>query len=92
MTRATIDITVSPKSSRSTITIDENNSIKVYLNAPPAEGKANKECILLFSKKLRLAKSNITIEKGEKGRNKKILIKGLSFDEVMEKLKNKDNK
>jgi len=78
---AIIDITVQPKSSRSIIKC-EGTTIKVYLNSPPVEGKANNECILLFSKALGMPKSRIEISKGEKGKKKRIVINGLSTEEV----------
>lgn len=84
--KSIFDITVSPKSSRSRITIDSSNHIKVYLNAPPVDGKANSELISLFSKKLRIPKSDITILSGEKGRKKRIAIEGLSLESIMDKL------
>lgn len=87
--RALFDITVSPKSSRSEAIIDSMGKIKVYLNSPPVDGKANRECIEILSKKLKTAKSNITIEKGELGRNKRIAVSGLSLEEVMQKIKGK---
>jgi len=80
-----LDIVVQPKSSRSRITINET-IIKVYLNAPPVDGKANEECIALFSKALRIPKSAIGIDKGEKGRKKRLLISGLTYEEIIEKL------
>ncbi len=86
-TKAVFDIRVQPKSSRSGIVVDESDDIKVYLNSPPAEGRANKECIQLFSKKLKTAKSKISIEKGEKGRNKRISVQGMSPVEVMKMLR-----
>ena len=82
-----LEITVSPKSSQSKITIDENNNIKVYLHSPPVDGKANVECIQLFSKKLNIAKSKISIIKGTKGKRKKLTIDGLTLDEIMGMLK-----
>ena len=82
-----LEITVSPKSSQSKITIDENNNIKVYLHSPPVDGKANAECIQLFSKKLNIAKSKINIIKGTKGKRKKLEINGLTYDEVIRLLK-----
>jgi hypothetical protein len=85
---AVIDITVTPKSSKSVITVDENNRIKVYLNSPPADGRANEECVALFSKKLKVPKSNIIIDKGVKGRTKRIIIQNKNFDDVMSVLKN----
>ena len=83
-----LDITVIPKSSRCEIKTDSSGNIKVYLNSPPVDGKANIECIHLLSAKLKTAKSNITIEKGEHGRKKRISIIGMSVEEVMERLKN----
>lgn len=85
--KAVFDITVSPKSSRSEVTIDASGKIKVYLNSPPVDGKANAECINILSKKLKTAKSNISIEKGDHGRNKRISVSGMDVDEVMDKIK-----
>jgi len=85
--RAVFDITVSPKSSRSEIIIDASGKIKVYLNSPPVDGKANTECINMLSKKLKTAKSNIEIEKGDHGKNKRISVTGMTLAEVMVKLK-----
>jgi len=81
-----IDITVSPKSSKSLIKINEDKSIKVYLNSPPVDGKANAECIKLFSKKLKIAKSNIKIIKGDKGKHKTIQFYGITRDEFYSKI------
>lgn len=81
--KTVLEINVQPKSSKSMIKADETGAIKVYLNSPPADGKANAECIQLFSKKLKIAKSLITIDKGEKGRKKRLLIKGLTKEEIM---------
>ena len=85
--KALFDITVTPKSSRSEIVADNAGSIKVYLNSPPVDGKANTECINILSKKLKTAKSNISIEKGDHGRKKRIAVSGLSIEEVMSRLR-----
>jgi len=85
--KAIFDITVSPKSSRSEATIDTSGKIKVYLNSPPVDGKANAECINILSKKLKTAKSNISIEKGDYGKNKRIFVRGMDLSEVIEKIK-----
>jgi uncharacterized protein (TIGR00251 family) len=78
-----LDIRVIPRSSRQRIIVDADGNVRVYLNSPPAEGRANSECIALFSKKLGIAKSRISIERGERGRRKRILIRGLSPEVVL---------
>jgi uncharacterized protein (TIGR00251 family) len=82
-----IDITVSPKSSRSMITIGAQDQIKVYLNAPPADGKANAELLSLLSKRLKIPKSNMEIISGEKGKKKRLAVYGLSIIEITDLLK-----
>lgn len=85
--RALFDITVTPKSSRSDVVVDSEGAVKVYLNSPPVDGKANAECINILSKKLKTAKSNISIERGDHGRKKRIAVSGLSIEEVMDRLR-----
>jgi uncharacterized protein (TIGR00251 family) len=52
MEHAVIEITVSPKSSQSNIVVKDEETIKIYLNSPPVDGKANAELNKLLSKKL----------------------------------------
>lgn len=84
---AQFEIRVTPKSSRRSVTVDDGGRVKVALNSPPAEGKANAECIELLSKKLGIAKSYISILRGEKGRNKTICVRGMTLEAVMEKIR-----
>lgn len=86
-TKAVFDIMVTPKSSRSEVKVADEGLIKVYLNSPPVDGKANSECISLIAKKLKIAKSNISIDKGDHGRKKRISVSGLSIDEVMKRFR-----
>jgi uncharacterized protein (TIGR00251 family) len=78
---AVIDISVQPKSSRSLITLDAAGNVKVYLNSPPVDGKANEECIKLFSQMLKVAKGRVSIDKGEKGKKKRVVIEGISRED-----------
>lgn len=52
----------------------ENQGLKVYLTAPPVEGKANKLLIEILAKYFNCRKSNLKIIRGEKSRNKHIQI------------------
>ena len=91
MQNQTIQISVSviPRSSKSKIVCDENGELKLYLNSPPVDGKANSECIKLLSEKLSIAKSKIKLHKGEKSRKKIFLIEGYTFEKLFECLNNK---
>ena len=80
----TINIRVIPKSSRNEIIKEEGGLYKVKVTSPPVDGKANKAVISLLSKKIRVSKGNIEIISGEKSRDKKIRIHGISEDEFSE--------
>ncbi len=77
----TLEVKVVPQSSRSEITRD-NEVIKVFLNSPPADGKANKECIKLLSKFFHVPKSSIMLIKGEKNRTKVFSFSGINSERI----------
>ncbi len=58
-----VRIRIVPNSSSNNIVL-ENEVIKIKVTAQPIENKANKALIDLLSKKLKTAKSNIQIIKG----------------------------
>ena len=72
-----------PNSSKNEIIYD-NEILKIKITAQPVENKANKALIEFLSKKLKTAKSNIQIIKGELNKEKTLLI--LGFDEEKFKL------
>jgi len=51
--------------------------LKVYLNAPAADGKANKALLAFLAKYFKVSKGKIEIIKGLKSRNKTIMIEGI---------------
>ena len=65
-------VSVVPNSSCSKIVEITEEFIKIKLNSPPIEGKANKEVISMLSKFLKIPKSNISIINGEKNKLKTI--------------------
>ncbi len=50
---------------------------KLYLKAPPVDGRANQELVRFLAKSLGVAKGQVEIESGETGRNKRLRIRGL---------------
>ncbi|OPZ77433.1 MAG: hypothetical protein BWY78_01017 [Alphaproteobacteria bacterium ADurb.Bin438] len=89
------NIRLNPKSSKTSIdgvwiSPEGEKYIKISVNTPPIDGKANKSLIEFLSKHLKIAKTNIKIVKGEHDRNKSVEIYG--YDEVVKEfLKENDS-
>ena len=79
----TIKLKISPNASKNEI-IKNENELKIKITAQPIENKANKALIEFLSKKLKIAKSNIEIVKGETSKEKTLLFKNVSSDKMVE--------
>ena len=62
------------------------SAVKVRLTAPPVEGRANEELIKFLSEVLGVAKSQMEIVAGEKGRDKLVSILDMDSEEVHKKI------
>lgn len=78
-------IRVIPGSSRCEIVGFIEKELKIKLDVPPVEGKANEKCVKYLSKQLGVPKTSISIISGEKSRSKLLSIAG-DPDELEEKL------
>ena len=87
MTSATIPIRVVPRASKNQICGEIDGDIKIRLQAPPVEGKANKALIAFLAKKLGIPKRGIAVISGIKSRNKRIQIEGMTEKQVLDLLK-----
>ena len=68
-----IKVKVIPNSSKQEVK-PEKGILKVHLNSPPAEGRANKELIEVLAKHFKVKKSQIEIIRGTKSRDKTVRI------------------
>ncbi len=64
-----------PKAANDEIVGLHGERLKIRITAPPVDGKANDHIIKWFSKLFKVPKGDITIVRGELGREKSILIK-----------------
>lgn len=71
-----LSVKVVPNSSKCEIVGVIEDSLKIKLDVPPVEGKANEKCIKFLSKLLGTPKTSITIISGETSKNKILFIKG----------------
>ena len=80
-----------PRASKNEIQGVHGDALKVRLQAPPVEGKANAALIRFLSDVLDIPRSQLSIASGETGRNKAVLITGISKAEMVSLLKRKMN-
>jgi uncharacterized protein YggU (UPF0235/DUF167 family) len=81
-----LETTVVTKSSKRDIDI-RDEGIRIFLNSPPIDNRANEECLKVLSKWLEIPKSNISIARGMKSRKKLFRIAGMDLDEVLRRLR-----
>jgi hypothetical protein len=70
-------IRVVPRASRSEVAGIQGDALKLRLNAPPVEGKANDECIRLLAEILGVKKAQVTIIAGHAARTKTVAVEGI---------------
>jgi uncharacterized protein (TIGR00251 family) len=60
--------------------------LKIALNAPPIEGRANSALIIFLSELFELPKNRVEIITGELSRGKVFLLRGVKLEKVQAKL------
>ena len=84
--RTMISVRISPRSSRSEVTGFKQDVLYVKVAAPPVEGKANSELIVILSKRLSIPRDSLEIVRGHTSKNKVVSVKGLTGEEIMRRL------
>ncbi len=69
-----LSIKAKPSSQKEEVVKLNNNTFKVFVKEPPVKGRANQAIINLLANYFHIAKSQIRIVKGEKSREKVIMI------------------
>jgi uncharacterized protein (TIGR00251 family) len=86
LAHATIDIRVIPRAGKSGIAGMRGGALLVRLNAAPVDGAANAELIEVLSDVLDVPKRAVSIVAGERGRQKRVRIDGMTTELVRSKL------
>jgi len=71
-----INVWLQPRASRAKIVGLYNDSLKIAVTAPPLEGKANRQCLKILAKAIRIPPSSLKIISGDTSRRKQIFIPG----------------
>ena len=72
-----VNIRVVPRASKTEVQGLLGDMLKIRLQAPPVDGKANAALVEFLAETLDVAKSDIVLLSGETGRAKRVLIRGI---------------
>lgn len=87
-----INIRVVPRASKDAIQgLMDDGALKVRIQAPPVDGKANAYLIRFLAKQWKIPRANIALLSGETGRSKRMQITAPSI-ELVNKLTALENK
>lgn len=76
-----------PRAPRGALDGVSEGALRVRLAAPPVEGAANKALIAFLATILDFPKRDLTLIAGEKGRHKRVLVRGLTAADVLARLR-----
>lgn len=68
--RARFEVRAKPRASKSRIVGVKEGALEVAIAAPPVDGAANAELVATLARALGIAKSGVTIVRGESGKHK----------------------
>ncbi|MSO19513.1 MAG: DUF167 domain-containing protein [Acidobacteria bacterium] len=75
-------VRVQPRATRNALKPWQPDEWKLFLTAPPVDGKANEACIEFFARGLGIARSRVRIVSGHTARQKVIALESISEADV----------
>jgi uncharacterized protein (TIGR00251 family) len=81
-----LSLRVVPRAARNGVAGLHGDQLKIRLQAPPVEGKANQALLHFLSDALQVSTRSIRIVSGETGRNKRVHVAGISVASVQQLL------
>lgn len=82
-----LEVSLQPKARRSAFAGLHGETVKIALEAPPVEGKANESLRRFLADFAGVALSAVTIVRGHKSRRKSLLFAHMKSKQLLEKLK-----
>jgi hypothetical protein len=78
----TFNVKVIPRAKRDEIVGVEGDAVKIRLNAPPVEGRANEALVKFLADIFKIPRSHIEIVRGETSRHKVVRVRGVALEEI----------
>lgn len=82
-----LSLHIRPGAKRSAVVGEYGEALKVSLQAPPVDGKANAALRSMVAERLGVALSSVVLVSGETSRSKRLRVSGTSLSEVLLRLK-----
>ena len=79
----TFSVRVQPRASKDEIAGVMDGALKVRLCAPPLENRANEALVEFLAGLLKSPRSAVRIQSGERGRNKRVEIRGVTRRQLL---------
>lgn len=83
----TFGVRVQPRASKDEIAGEMDGALKIRLRAPAVENRANEALIEFLSELLKTAKSAVRIQSGEHARTKRVEIRGVTRQQILDLLR-----
>lgn len=84
--QTTLQVRVTPRAGRTAVAGMRGDTLLVRLAAAPVDGAANAALVATLADLFDVPKRNIAIVAGERGREKRVAIAGLTQDQVRQRL------
>lgn len=86
MTEARIEVRLRPRGHADELLGLADGVLQAKVSAPPVDGKANKALCRLVAKRAGVAPSRVSVIRGEKSRDKLLLVEGIDEPTLMGRL------
>ena len=73
-----LEVRVQPRASRTEFAGLMSDRLRIRLNAPPVDGRANAALVAFVATQCGLARTRVTLERGQAGRDKQLRLHGLA--------------
>lgn len=82
-----LSLHIQPGAKRTEVAGVHGEALKIRLNAPPVDGKANDALIAFLAERLGVPKARVVLEAGQTSRSKRVRVVGVTAEAVVATLK-----
>lgn len=83
---AVLTLHIQPGAKRTEVAGVHGEALKIRLNAPPVEGKANEALIAYLARQLDIPRARVLLEAGQTSRAKRVRLVGVDAGAVVERI------